>query len=112
MQKYTFTGEDFKAVLQTPAWKIGLLRSSERFRTLTCFERHLCTDEAFVLLSGTACLYVKDEQENVTKTPMEKNAVYNVSKGEWHHIVVDEETTVLVVENADTSKENTEKIYL
>ena len=111
MQQYSFNGEDFKAVVTTPNWKIGLLRYSDRFNKLCCFERHLLTDEAFILLCGNATLYVKTEND-VIKTTMSPNVVYNVEKGEWHHIVVDENTTVLVVENADTSKENTEKIQL
>ena len=43
---------------------------------------------------------------------MEKCKVYNVKKGLWHHIVVSEDATVLVVENSNTTKENTERKYL
>lgn len=111
MEKYFFNGEDFKAVLQTKNWTIGLLRYSERFSKLGCFERHLLTDEAFILLSGSATLYVKNGDE-ITETVMEQNIVYNIPKEEWHHIVVDKDATVLIVENSDTSKENTERIWL
>lgn len=63
MEKYTYTGKDFKAVLTTKEWKIGLLKYSERFSSLSVWERHLKTDEVFVLLSGTAILYIKDTDE-------------------------------------------------
>ena len=43
---------------------------------------------------------------------MENGIVYNVPKCEWHHIVVSEDALVMVVENSDTSKENTEKVEL
>ena len=36
-------------------------------------------------------------------------SVYNVPKGVWHHIKVSKNITVLVVENRNTSKENTER---
>lgn len=85
-------------------WKIGFLRYSRRFSALTGMERHLLTDEAFVLLEGSATLYV--EQETIV---MEKCTVYNVKKGKWHHITVSEDATVLVVENSSTGRENTEK---
>ena len=102
-----FKGEDFKAVMQYEGWKIGLLRYSERFSSLGVFERHTLTDEVFVLLEGEATLYLKDDA--VLTYPMKKNTVYNIHKNVWHHIVVSEDATVLVVENANTTKENTEK---
>ena len=40
---------------------------------------------------------------------MEQGVVYNVKKGEWHHIVVSEDAAVLVAENSDTGPDNTEK---
>ena len=41
---------------------------------------------------------------------MESGIIYNVPKGEWHHIVVSEDALVMVVEDSDTSKENTERV--
>ncbi len=107
MEIFDFCGEDFKAVLEFEGWKIGLLRYSDRFSDFKIMERHLQTDEAFVLLEGEATLY---EEENTYK--MEKCKVYNVKKGLWHHIVVSEDATVLVVENSNTTKDNTERKYL
>lgn len=112
MEKYSYNGEDFKAVLTTKFWKIGLLRFSERFSKLCVWERHLETDEAFVLLNGSAELYIKNSDDAIQSTEMESGAVYNVPKGEWHHIVVSEDALVLVAENSDTSKENTEKSFI
>ncbi len=112
MEKYTYNGEDFKAVISNDNWKIGLLKYSQRFSCACVFERHLKTDEAFILLSGDAVLYIRDEQGSIKETKMEANAVYNVPAGEWHHIVVSSDATVLVVENSDTSKENTEKVII
>lgn len=103
IEKYTFNGNDFKSVLQFEGWKIGLLRYSERFSSFKVLERHLLTDEAFILLLGSAVLYTETEQ-----IEMEKGVVYNVPKGEYHHIVVSEDATVMVVENSNTSKDNTE----
>ena len=104
MEILDYTGSDFKAVLQFEGWKIGLLRYSDRFSKHQVMERHNQTDEAFVLLDGEATLYVED-----ATVTMEKCKVYNVKQGEWHHIVVSPDATVLVVENSNTSKENTDK---
>ena len=42
---------------------------------------------------------------------MKQGDVYTVPAAVWHHIVVSEDASVLVVENRNTSKENTEKKY-
>ena len=103
IQKFSFNGEDYKAVMQFEGWKIGLIKTSKRFSVFDRLERHLLTDEAFILLSGEATLYSEDQ-----KIVMEKCVVYNVPKGEWHHVTMSEDATVMVVENANTSDENTE----
>ena len=107
MKIYDYCGNDFKAVMEFEGWKIGILRYSERFSCFNVMERHLKTDEAFILLEGEAVLY-----ENETPYKMEKCKVYNIEKGVWHHIVVSEDATVLVVENSNTAKENSEIKHL
>ena len=99
-----FTGSDFQVMAQFEGWKVGLLRSSQRFSSRCQMERHLLTDELFVLLEGSAVLYVEDRE-----FPMETCTLYNVKKGACHHIVVSPDATVLVVENSSTSRDNTEK---
>ena len=107
IESYKFVGEDFKALMQYEGWKIGFLRYSERFSEFSQLEMHSLTDEAFILLEGSATLYTENENVN-----MEKCVLYNVPKGEWHHITVSKDATVMVVENSNTSKENTKKRYL
>ena len=63
------------------------------------------TDEVFVLLDGNATLIIGEEKKQYV---MEKNKVYNVLAGTWHHIYTDEQAKVLIVENVDTGLANTE----
>lgn len=107
---YSYNGEDFKAVFEYEGWKIGILRSSDRFSKEGVWERHICTAEAFVLLSGSAVLFAK-QNKAIEKQPMKSGVIYEVPKGVWHHIIVSSDATVLVIENSNTSKENTEKLY-
>lgn len=104
IEKFRFEGEDYAPVFKSDTWLVALLRYSERFSKATVLERHLETDEVFVLLSGEATLYTEDESR-----VMRKNTVYNIPKGVWHHIVVSPDATVLVAENSNTTKENSEK---
>ena len=87
------------------AWRVAYLRYAERFDRITYLERHLETDEIFVLLQGEAVLL---HGENIEKTQMEFNKIYNIPKGEWHNIKVSEDALILIYENADRSKFNSE----
>lgn len=97
-------GSGFRVLLESGEWKIGFLRYCERFSKFDEMEQHLFTDESFVLLTGNARLYT--EQECID---MKTETLYTVPACEWHHIVVSSDATVLVVENRETSRENTKK---
>ena len=105
MEIAEFKGEDFKVMIKSDGWKIGFLRYSERFSHFGVLERHLKTEESFILLAGSATLYEYHEP-----CAMEMCRVYTIGRGVWHHIVVSRDATVMVVENADTSLQNTERI--
>lgn len=107
IETITYSGDGWKVLKEFEGWKIGYLRYCDRFSELTEMECHLKTDEVFVLLEGEAVLYTETEA-----IAMERGILYNIPKGEWHHIVVSRDTTVLVIENSNTSKGNTKKRYL
>ena len=98
--------EGFKVAAEYGEWKVGMLRYNERFSRLGEMERHMLTDEVFVLVSGSATLYTDAEEKQ-----MEQGTVYTVPVAVWHQIVVSEDASVVVVENRNTSIENTEKKY-
>ena len=100
------TDEGFRVLIESGTWKVGMLRYSQRFARLGELERHLLTDEVFVLLSGSATLYT-----DCQSLAMEQNSLYTIPAGVWHHIILSEDACVIVVENQDTSRENTEKRY-
>ena len=106
IEKASHRDPGFKIMAEFDGWKIGILRYNERFSRFGELERHLLTDEVFVLMSGKATLYTDHET-----VEMEPCAVYTVPAGVWHHIVVNEDASVIVVENRNTSIENTEKRY-
>lgn len=102
-----YTGEGYSTVLNSGDWRIGFIRHSARFdrANFVNVERHLLTDEAFLLLSGEATLIFGDRDE---KIPMKKETVYNVPAGEWHHCWLSEDALVMVVEKKGTDDSNTE----
>ena len=102
-----YRGEGYSPVMHFSEWRVAMLRHAERFdeKSEVRLERHLLTDEVFVLLEGNATLFIGDGMEAY---PMEPHKIYNVKQGVWHRIVVSEDAKVLIVENHNTSKENSE----
>ena len=106
-----YAGENYSRVVSGAKWTVAALNYAERFdeRNIVDLERHILTDESFVLLAGEATLLVGEKAERVKMEPLK---VYNVRAGAWHNIFVSPDARVLVVENADTSKDNTEYLDL
>lgn len=104
-----FTGRGYKGVHVFKTWRVAFLTQDEEYTKNTYIERHMESDEVFVLLQGEATLFIGKEREPVA---MEKNKIYNVTAGTWHSIECDEQASVLIIENDDTVKENSEYMDL
>lgn len=111
---FEHTGEDYKPLIDFSGWRVAILNDAPKFRreTTPYLERHNETDEVFVLLEGTCTLYIGDGCGDalgaVTLLPMEKKKLYNVKKGVWHNLIAAPGTSLLIVENTDTTKENSD----
>lgn len=102
-----YTGAGYKSAMAFGAWRVAFLKHSESFDKIMKLERHMETDEVFMLLEGEATLIIGLEKNIV---PMEKHKIFNVRKGVWHNIKVSEDAKVFIVENDDTTRDNTEYI--
>ncbi len=89
-------------------WKAAFITYSPQYDLLTEMKRHMESDEAFVLLSGVATIYTFDAV--LQETEMEPKKLYNIKKGTWHHVKVSSDALLFVVENSNTTKENTERM--
>ena len=103
----SFAGLNYMRALESGGWCVAFLNHGDRFASPTYMERHLDSDEVFVLLSGAATLLIGDERREVGMAP---GKIYTVSKGTWHQIVTSPGTRCLVVENAETGAANSERI--
>lgn len=103
--------EGFSALTSFESWQIGVVNYCGRIaygKKPEKIERHLLTDEAFILTKGRAALYVGREME---KIDMECGMVYKIRKNTWHAVMVDRNAKIFVIENKDTCEKNTEYIY-
>ncbi|WP_258360814.1 hypothetical protein [Moorella sulfitireducens (nom. illeg.)] len=111
LQVAGWRGEGYHPVIDFGTWRVALLNDAPEFRPekLGKIEKHLSTDEVFVLLAGEGLLIVAGGDgapEEVYCTWMEPGKVYNVRQGVWHWVLTAAGTRMLIVENSDTSEEN------
>jgi ureidoglycolate hydrolase len=104
----------FKPVMSFGTWRLAMLNYCEEagkaIPASAKLEKHLKTDEVFVLLAGKADLIVGEDGEDcrqVQVIAMEGGKIYNVKQFVWHHIVMNEDAHVLLVEENDTGVSNT-----
>lgn len=108
---------DCRPVVVTPGWKIQVLNYHEAIdiRSFTYMERHFYSNETFVLMLGEAYFIGGDDcstPNNIKVFRMENGVLYNTKRNVWHFIVADSECSIVVVENEDTTWNNSEKYFI
>ncbi|MEK6201119.1 MAG: hypothetical protein N2A40_01690 [Desulfobulbaceae bacterium] len=101
----------YKPVIDYANWRVAILNFSDDLRPekITDLQRHNETDEVFVLLRGRCLLFLGEGEESVTAIhgqEMIPHTIYNVKKGAWHSHTLSEDAMVLIVENRDTTFDN------
>ena len=104
-------GPSYQPLVHFEAWRVAMLNFSEDLlpHNLTRMQRHNQTDEVFVLLAGRCILFVGDGVETVTRlhaVELVPGQVYNVRRAVWHTHTLSADAKVLVVENRDTTYDN------
>jgi len=110
-----YDGPGYKALVYFEGWRVAFLNDDPtkyRRNTLTYMERHNETDEVFVLTAGKCTLLIGDGDGeslgNIEAVEMEPNRMYNIKKGVWHNLLGSEGMVLLIVENATTSRQNSD----
>lgn len=106
-----FQEEGYKPLVDYDKWRVAVLKFCDDLliENIKTMQKHDETDEVFVLLQGECTLFLggaNDKPENISKVVMEKHKVYNIKKEVWHNHIMNEEGEVLIVENRNTSDDN------
>jgi len=106
-----YNGQGYKPLVDFGAWRVAMLNYSADLlpERLTRMQRHNETDEVFVLLTGRCILFVGEGQGAVTGVHAEDlrpGCVYNVKQAVWHTHTLSPDAKVLVVENRETTYDN------
>jgi len=113
LQISEYVGEGYKPLVDYAGWRVAVLRYIDELQPdkIESMERHTQTDEVFVLLCGQAILLLGGNQARVNGIDpqvMEHSKLYNVKRNAWHSILLSRDATVLIVENRDTDRSNSE----
>jgi len=89
--------------------------SANNIMNISEMERHLQTDEQFLLFDGS-CIIVtinkEGQKEILSLSSMETGKIYSIPRGLWHTTVMTPGTRMILIENAGTTVENSERFYL
>ena len=112
-----YTGEGYQPLVDFGTWRVAMLRYLDAIQPdrIDTMERHIETDEVFVLLRGEGVLILGGnfvKVEGIVPIPMEPGKIYNVKRNCWHTILLTRDASVLLVENRDTSTHNSEYLDL
>ena len=113
LEIHEFTGIGYKPLVDFGTWRVAMLRYIDELipDRIEQVERHNETDEVFVLLAGQAVLFIgegADELKTLKPLVMEPLKQYNVKCGVWHAVVLSRDASILLVENCDTSRANSD----
>ena len=108
-----YTGEGYKPLIDFNGWRVAYLRYLDGLfpPKIDKMERHMETDEVFVLIGGQATLLIggnEAEIKSLEAVPMQPLTLYNVRKSAWHGVILSRDATILLVENTNTCANNTE----
>ena len=113
----SYDGSGYKPLIDYDKWRVAILRYCDELlpeRILT-MQRHDETDEVFVLLEGRCILFLGEGNntiDSITAVDMVPRQLYNVKRGAWHSHTLSNDASVLIVENCDTTVQNSPKKLL
>ncbi len=112
-----YTQAGYKPVVDYGSWRVAVLNDIDELEVpnLKTMQKHLLTDEVFVLLKGSVTLFTAGkgwEIGTITKQMLEPYKCYNVKAGVWHTHTLAPGSSVLIIENRDTDDSNSPTIAL
>ncbi|MBT9431997.1 hypothetical protein JZM24_07335 [Candidatus Sodalis endolongispinus] len=107
-------GSGLKMMVESDGWFVGIKnwKPENDLHNLDCLERHLLTDEVFILLAGRCTLVIAEKDDNdqlsLRAIPLQPHKVYRVAKSVWHNTITWPGVKLALIENRDTGVANSE----
>jgi ureidoglycolate hydrolase len=108
-----YIGPGYQPVIDFDTWRVAILNYLDEIQPerIDFMERHKETDEVFVMVKGKGILFLGEGEhgiESIHPQVMEFGKIYNVKRNVWHTVVLSLDGSVLIVENRNTSRENSD----
>lgn len=116
MEVLEYTGIGYQPILAHRDWRIAILNYHPELlpENMLNFQKHMLTDESFVLLSGHCILFLAEDEtlETIHPVDMIPGKLYNIKAGTFHTHTLTEDAMVLIVEGDDTCDDNSPVVLL
>ncbi len=108
-----YEGKGYQPVVDYGAWRVAILRFIEEMQpeNVGSMERHIETDEVFILTMGKGILIMGGNGigiDGIYPHIMEIGRIHNVKRNAWHTVLLSRDASVVLVENRDTDRHNSE----
>lgn len=110
----TFDGEGLLWAYDNGTWMAGIknYKPQNSIGSFGVLERHLQTDESFVLVDGTCCLLVRRLDGSFGAALMKQGAMHTVPAGAWHATITKPGAKLAIIERSGTNMDNSEIMEL
>ena len=107
VEKYNIKEKGYHPFLIKKGWQLAKLNYTEEqhIDNIMQLDVHLETDELFILIAGKAVLIAATIIDNEPHFEVEKlllNNIYNIPKGLWHNIAMEDGSEIFIAEKANT----------
>lgn len=115
---HQFNEEGYRKLFSFESWRVAILNYIDELEIdqIQYVEAHSLTDEAFVLLEGDAVLYFAEvegtEILRFHSIHLEPQKIYRIPQGIFHTHTLSHDAKLLIIEEENTSYENSPRIYL
>lgn len=107
IETYSHPGEGYNPFFIKDNWQVAQLNYMPALDVLNIekLEKHVHTDEVFILFKGTAVLVAAEEQETYFAYQcinMKQGVTYNIPANRWHAIAMEKDAEIIIVEKSNT----------
>lgn len=107
IETYYHEGRGYNPFFIKDNWQVAQLNFTDEqgLYAIKKMDKHMETDEVFVLTKGTAVLIgavIVNEQFDFQLKKMEIGTTYNIPANLWHNIAMDKDAEVIIIEKSNT----------
>jgi mannose-6-phosphate isomerase-like protein (cupin superfamily) len=111
VERHEWEGIGYAPLIFGGDWQVALLNWEPPIDLATCreIERHVHTDEVFILLQGRAWLFARaGASDDWQHEDLRPGRLYNVPRGAWHNLLATRDARLAIVERRGTHEDDTE----